>query len=82
MGQNGGSPSNFTRFVCCPSCKFETTRFEKVCYPAFDEKAGCVSTHILGCPQCGLEFAHPMTSEDSSAITGQCINADCGVLPQ
>lgn len=50
--------------ICCPSCKLESSEFVKCRYPAPDEKAGCVPTHILDCPQCGLGFANPMLSEE------------------
>jgi SAM-dependent methyltransferase len=49
--------------ISCPSCELETVQFTRVLYPSFNEKAGCIPSHILECPQCGLEFAHPMPSE-------------------
>jgi 2-polyprenyl-3-methyl-5-hydroxy-6-metoxy-1,4-benzoquinol methylase len=47
----------------CPSCKLETTQFQKNSYPAFNEKSECTPTNILTCPQCNFEFAYPMPSE-------------------
>jgi SAM-dependent methyltransferase len=49
--------------IGCPSCKLKTREFKKSKYPSLYEKAGCVPSEILVCPDCGLEFSNPMPSE-------------------
>ena len=63
----------------CDYCKSEATKIEE---RLEDFKNTQTALKRLPTGKEVADFCFYLTSDQASAVTGQCINVDCGVLPQ